>query len=428
MWTRRDVKMVALSSTSFFHLVALATGAFAAPIRGGISGVLSRLLFPRADSFQCPVYESWKGARETCSGEEIIWNNKTTAGKYVTYYIPSSDRTVSRAGAARTKVAVDMIEGALEKGLAYYERWGAGIKVYLGIVGQYDAWGSASPLTDARENMEHCEVLIRFPGDREDPVVTLRTLKSTVHELYHCVQYAQNLKGRNSGTSEQRAWWMEGTARFFDGVMYPIATRVDAVLERGQFPEEYDPRISLVDQTYESALFYHYLHNVGTTPDQFNDWVATKTGRSTVAEDLADLEKTPLFADNWHGFAEAYVNNKVNYTATVPIKIVTPLSPFETRTLSGDVGSRVDTRSRSIGGFRFALGRYNLPPTTHYSVAWVEGLERRAVCTWRVARGEWQSVSESFDVIAGVAGTVEILCSCTKAAGCVSQFVFERKA
>jgi hypothetical protein len=420
--------MVALLSTSFLHLVVLATGAFAAPTRGRISGALSSLLFPRADSFQCPVFESWNGARETCSGEEIIWSNKTTAGKHVTYYIPSSDRTVSRAGAARTKVAVQMIEGALDKGLAYYEKWGVGINVYLGIVGQYSAWGSANPLTDANGNMEHCEVIIRFPGATEDPVVTLRTMKSTVHELYHCVQYAQNLKGRNSGTAEQRAWWMEGTARFFDGVMYPIANLVNDVLERGQFPEEYDPRVSLADQNYESALFYHYLHNVGTTPEQLNDWVATKTGRSTVAEDLADLEKTPLFVDNWHGFAEAYVGNKVSYTTTIPINIVTPLSPFETATLSGEVGTKVNTRSRTIGGFRFALGRYNLPAGTRYSGTWLEGLERRATCTWRVARGEWQPVSESFDVIAGVAGTVEILCSCTKAVGCLSQFVFERKA
>ncbi|KAK0627593.1 hypothetical protein B0T14DRAFT_493653 [Immersiella caudata] len=415
--------MVVVLSPSFLPLVALATGVVAAPIREGFSEVLSSLLFPRADSFECPVFKNWSGARERCSGDAIIWNNKTTAGKHVTYYVTPNDKTIVGSGAARRKAAVEMVEGALNKGLAYYEKWGIGVNVYLGMVGELNAWGSANPSTDSRGNLDHCDVIIRYPGAKEDPVVTLRTMKSTVHELYHCVQYAQNLNGRNSGSSAQRDWWMEGSARFFDGVMYPI-TKKDNILGRGQFPEEYDPKISLVDQSYEAALFYHYLHNAGTTPDQINDWVATKAGRNTVGEDLADLEKTPLFVDNWHGFAEAYVNNKVNYTTEIPINIVTPLSPIETRPLAEDVGGKYTTTSRRTGGFRFILGRYTLPARTRYSGSVASGTT--ATCSWRVARGEWQPVSANFDVTG--AGPVEVLCSCTKATGCSSQFGFERTA
>ncbi|KAK0643202.1 hypothetical protein B0T16DRAFT_415496 [Cercophora newfieldiana] len=415
--------MVVLLPSSFLPLAAFAVGALAAPLLQSTSEAALPEISPRADSFSCPVFKNWSGARETCSGDAIIWNNKTTGGKHVTYYVLPNDATIVRSGAARRKAAVEMIEGALNKGISYYERWGAGVNVYLGIVGDHSAWGSANPTTGANGQLEHCDVIIRYPGATEDAVVTLRTLKSVVHEFYHCVQYAQNLKGRNSGTSAQRDWWMEGSARFFDGIMYPI-TKNDKILGRGQFPEEYDPSVSLVDQSYEAALFYHYLHNVGTDPSQINEWVAGKAGRSTVAEDLADLEKTPLFVNNWHGFAEAYVDNKVNYTSTIPINIVNPLRRVETVSLSQDVGGKLTTTSRTVGGFRFIAGRYNLPARTHYVASLAQGMS--APCSMRVAGGAWRRVT-TLDVSASAAGSIDIVCSCTKAAGCSSQFVFERK-
>jgi len=416
--------MVVILSSVLAPLAAFVVGALAAPLRDGTSEVVApSLLFNRADSFACPVFESWSGAKETCSGDDIIWNNKTAGGKYVTYYILPNDATIVGSGAARRKVAVDMIEGALNTGISYFSQWGVGVNVFIGVVGQHTAWGSASPVTGADGALESCNLIVRYPGATEDAVVTLRTKKSVVHEFYHCVQYAQNLKGRNSGSSDQRDWWMEGSARFFDGIMYPI-TKNDNILGRGQFPEEYDPKGSLVDQSYEAALFYHYLHNVGITTSQINDWVASKMGRSTVAEDLVDIAATPLFADNWHGFAQAYVGNTVNYTTTIPIQIVNPLAYVETVGLSQEVGEKLTTTARAIGGFKFSVGRYNFPAKTQYRVTAVQD----ATCSRRAVGGAWEPVSGEFDVTAEAAVEAEFLCSCNKSASCASQFVMERRS
>src|SRR4051812_11330542 len=109
--------MVVMLLRFFWAVVALVGVTVAAPVQDGPSHPFFPPLFPRADSFSCPVYKTWAGARNICSGDDIVWNNETVAGKHVTFYIPPNEPTIARPGPARRKEVVEMFEEAMKKGL-----------------------------------------------------------------------------------------------------------------------------------------------------------------------------------------------------------------------------------------------------------------------------------------------------------------------
>jgi len=407
--------------------IAFADGEDKAPLcdpgDGPDAVALRPRLLRRADSFTCPVFRSWGGVTDTCSGDAIVWNNRTTLNKHVTLYYLPHDKVIVNSGAAYLKTAIDLIAGSLDTGMPLYQQWGAGTNIYFGIVGDHDAYGSARPEQE-NEKLKHCEVVVRYP----DPTapqseISLRTTKAAVHEFYHCVQYAQNLKGRNSGSSERRSWWMEGTARFFDGVIFPIPANIN-ILGRGAFPEEYNPSVSLVEQSYEAALFWHYLVQTGIKPSEVNAWVATKLGRNSVKEDLVDIEGTPLFANNWLGFAQAFVDNKINYTASIPIPIVNRIAAPSPLQVSLSVGGKMNTTGSDVAGFTFNLRRVAFPASTVHSLEPPKGTP----CSVRlVGDSAWRPVSSAFNFTTNSeAAQVEVVCACNKSVACSSRFLIER--
>jgi hypothetical protein len=245
------------------------------------------------------------------------------------------------------------------------------------------------------------------------------------------MQYAQNLNGVHlRGDSGRRGWWVEGTARFFDGVLYPPPTSRD-LLNLGKFPEEYHPELSLVRQTYEAALFYHYLVQAGVTASRVNSWVASKIGRSSVAEDIGDISKTSIFTSNWHRFAKAFVDNAINYTATIPIVLAHRFpSPAQLTPLASlGVGS-TQRIPYALEPFTFNVTSFRFPVNTKHKFTLPGAGGEEFACSYReTGRVPWRAGDQTVTITASTSTvSVEVVCSCSDATVCSGRFVAERTA
>ncbi|KAK0646854.1 hypothetical protein B0T16DRAFT_458736 [Cercophora newfieldiana] len=355
-------------------------------------------LLPRT-SFACPVFPDFDGVLQICTDKDLFWDNRRAYGKDVTIYTIPNDPVIAGASSPSLATALETVESAVNRGLSYFQSWGAGLKIYIALLGNIPDDDGSSPYGKANAaytttsggspSILHCDVLILYPKSN-DPDHKLRALKAVVHELYHCLQYAQNLNGAKlRGTSTRRAWWIEGTARFFDGVIYPPPTSRD-LQDLGKFPEAYNPEISLVRQTYEAALFYHYLVQAGLSPSRVNNWVASKTGRSSVAEDVQDISETATFTSNWHGFARAFADNAINYTASIPIVLANPFPrPAALAPLSSLGVGTTQRIPYALEPFTFNMTTFRFPINTVHRLSFLGIGEGGFDCSYResISRG-----------------------------------------
>ncbi|KAK0710713.1 hypothetical protein B0H67DRAFT_646147 [Lasiosphaeris hirsuta] len=389
-------------------------------------------LAARATSFKCPVYPNEPPA-QTCTDRDIFWDNRSVSGKSVTFYFTPNDPVISAASAANRTAARELIEGAMNRALDYYQNWAVGLKIYFGVVGKLEkvSGKTLSATTGSPPKVTHCDILMVYPDSTTNPIMRLRMLKVVAHELYHCIQFGANIAGMPS-EADNGEWWSEGSARYFDGVLYPPppSGAPTSLLDMSKFAEEYNPRRSLVQQEYEAALYYHYLQQVGVSPGAINAWVLAKTARRTAADDMRDAARTPLLADHWHGFAEAFVDNRINYTASNPIRLTNPLPnpPGTIAVPALSVGSSWSSGPVAVDAFMFNQTRFAFPTQTDHRVTLPKGTGFK--CSFRQAGATvWKGAGDvSFTVKNSRTARllVDILCSCNGAVACSGSITVAR--
>ncbi|KAK0649070.1 hypothetical protein B0T16DRAFT_125316 [Cercophora newfieldiana] len=400
-----------LSCALFAGFAALAA---ALPTQPSSEEAATPQLFPRATSFKCPVYPRDK-ASETCTEDDIIWDNRSVGGKSVTLYFTANDPIISAASSAQRAAARKLIEDATNRALTYYQNWAKGLKVYLGVVGELEGmYGATLPTRNSTTRaVEHCDIIMVYPDDTADPVQKLRMLKVVVHELYHCIQ-----------------WWVEGSARYFDGVLYPPQGITDpSLLELGAFAEEYNPKKSLVEQTYEAALYYHFLEQSGVSADKINAWISSKTARGSFEDELLDAASTPILADHWHAFAEAFADHGIFYAPDNHIELSNPLPSVPITITVPDLhAGAAQSYAVDIPPFTFDRARLTFPAGTQHRVGLPSG--KGFECSYRQAgTATWKQFGDaaSFNVKAGGNHlSVDILCSCNAGVLCQGRVVAAR--
>jgi hypothetical protein len=232
-------------------------------------------------------------------------------------------------------------------------------------------------------------------------------------------------------------WWIEGTARFMDGELYPIAPGSN-VVKLGYFPEHYDPRFSVVEQPnkgYSTSLFFHYLLMTGRTVANVNQWVAQKVGQTSVDKDLIDIaaDRSPYlsFPKNWHGFAVAFADKKIKYHSSGELIQLAVSVPSTTLAQSLTVG-QTKPLSRSVKAFTFNIVRYTFPANTANFLL-PSGTALPFRCSFRlkgstswvpVGAGVWEYIQPA------TSGTsyIDTLCSCGSATDCSGTFSARRSA
>jgi len=387
----------------------------------------------RANSFKCPVFPGVT-ASQTCGDKDIFWDNVSYEGKTVTYYFAPNDKIISAASAANRKAVRDLLEDSIKYALTAYKNVAKGLKIYVGVVGLIEnnsgLFGMAN--VGAKDNkVQYCGVLMKYPSSVSDPIIKLRTQKAMVHELYHCMQFGQNYIGMpKNGQGTRGKWWVEGTARWMDGVLYPPQKHQD-LLDLGEFPEEYKWQKSLPEQTYEAALYYHYLNQAGISNAIINNWVTTKKARNTLAEDLADAANTPMLADNWHGFAEAFANNAINYTSKIAIHIDKPFPQPLTTVVPRLILGGMETWNYYRDSFTFNIGRFSFPKGTEHRLTFPSG--KGFQCSYRQQGGPkaWLGHGDPSVTIKNTHTDgfgVDILCSCNAAVTCSGKLTVKRMA
>lgn len=387
----------------------------------------------RADAFACPVFGStFNGYKGSCTSSDVVWSGATVSGKTISFYYVSQDPSIKAA--ENFTVTLDAIKTAATTALATYKNWAPGINIYLGLVGAIpdadgaaSAYGIAHPVKTSSGAFSRCEVLVSLPPNSSDSSI-LRLKKAVSHELFHCVQYGQNLAGINSGkiVTDTTDWWVEGTARFFDGIIYPIPRALRSnILQLGTFPEHYRPSITIFENNYAASLFFHYLRNIGYTLDQIDAWIARKVGQPTEALDIQDTAATSLFTSNWHGFALAFANNNLTYPTAVPITPIRPLVPVLRATEVLGIGNS-RTEPISVEPFTFSAIRYTFPEGTKYSISVVSAAAfslrpAGSAAGWKVASGQTFSFTATT-----TSNSVDALVSCSKARACSGLVTFSR--
>lgn len=389
------------------------------------------LLFPSDDfhgvyrrttesTFSCPIFDDYHGGYKTCSSEDLIWDAVKLYGKTVTFYIPPDESEINYD---KFTHIISIIQESTRFTLAIYEGWEDGIHINIGLVGEIPGGSYGWTLAHTSgDEFDYCNVLINFPVD-EDP--DKRVKKAVAHELYHCIQSAANLAGMRSGDYEQTLWWVEGSARFFDGYSYPIEGKRDTMLSLGTFPEEYDPEISIVEQTYAVALYFHFLIWEGVSVSTINNWVISKHGRDNTDEDVNDIADMPLFSHNWHGFARAFVDDAIWYNKNVLLDLERD-APSETyNTESIKVGEQASI-PYNIKPFTFSQPFFNFSIGTKWKIGFPSGVD----VSMRAHREEgWHTATGSefnVEITDEIDFVVEVVGSCARATLCHGNFIVER--
>ncbi|KAK0738041.1 hypothetical protein B0T18DRAFT_421148 [Schizothecium vesticola] len=339
-------------------------------------------------------------------------------------------------GIAGLNTRISKVKDAITKALQQYSGWCGRFKIYIGLIGEVveGNYGQAQPVTDGT-TFGHCNVLVSAANDIISVDALQRIQKSVAHEIYHCLQYAQNLAGKRKAAKGRDDWWIEGTARFMDGELYPIAPG-SGVVNLGIFPEHYDPRVSIVEQPgkgYAASLFFHYLLTTGHTLSNINQWVSKKIGQKSVASDLADLaaDTSPhlSFPKNWHGFAVAFASRTIKYLSSGDLIELTSNPPSVTLSRNLAVG-QTRALSRSIKSFTFDVVRYTFPVNTTNSLQFPDTATTLR-CSYRLrGRTFWDSaragLSISIQPVASGTSYIDTLCSCSAATTCSDTFNIER--
>jgi len=206
----------------FWGLVHLwATLVASAPTTGSPAADDSHMV-RRAAPFTCPVFNDYSGSKSTCPASDVEYDLSPLSGKTVFFYVVHSDPKLKTMATAKTlDTRIQTVRKAIVDALAAYSAWGGSFKIYIGLVGTIPdpekpgrgPHGVAEAGTTVSGKFDRCNVLIAASPD-EKADATLRMKKAIAHELYHCIQYVENLAGMSKGTVVQRAWWVEGTARF----------------------------------------------------------------------------------------------------------------------------------------------------------------------------------------------------------------------
>jgi hypothetical protein len=397
---------------------------------------LASHVFPRATSFQCPVFTKYAIPNVTCPATDVHIDSVESYGKTVFLYAKSSDPLIAKNGIASLNTRIGRVKTAITAALKQYSGWGGKFKVHIGLLGELDGggYGKAQPVTYGTA-FRHCNVLIALYNNPISTDALLRIQKAVVHEIYHCVQYAENLAGKRKAADGLDDWWIEGTARFMDGEIYPI-TPGSGVTDMGLFPEAYNPAVSIVEQAgqgYSAALFFHYVLSTGRSVANVNDWVAAKVGQTSVANEHADLaadrSAALSFPKNWHGFAVAFADRKIKYRSSGDAIVTTrslTYTPF-TQTL---VVGQITPSKRTVKPFTFDAVRYTFAANTANFLQLPGPTALR--CSFRLkGSAAWVTVTSGSTweyIPPATSGTsyIDTLCSCSGATTCSGTFNTQR--
>jgi hypothetical protein len=137
---------------------------------------------------------------------------------------------------------------------------------------------------------------IRFPLDKLTTDVDNYAKLVVAHELYHCVEWANDKPSSPAEPPRIEDWWREGVAEFFGNFFYPDKDP-DANIRN------YVPNKPLYQQRYETAVFFQFLNNAGWYEQQVNSWMVAQqlspdTGaeRARVSQDVDLRAQFPKFA------------------------------------------------------------------------------------------------------------------------------------
>ncbi len=143
--------------------------------------------------------------------------------------------------------------------------------------------------------------VIAFADMREAGPDVVKQLAA--HEVFHCVQwfnFATQIPGRDDND-----WIGEGTAEYFSSEVYPCANN-----EHG-FSSGYAADTDIVEQSYETAVFFHHLANVsGIGEAGVLDLMRQQSGGSRSAQ-RRELAGFAGMDGMFHEFGKDYVDNDI---------------------------------------------------------------------------------------------------------------------
>jgi hypothetical protein len=127
------------------------------------------------------------------------------------------------------------------------------------------------------------------------------------HELYHCVQYQERPDRRNGTTLFE-----DGAANFFEYFLY-ASENPDGAFADGGAPHYYDPSTSLIEQDYQSSLFFMFRHNKGQTHQDLDAWIKKRSVYQSDAAERQLLASDAAFVKAFAAFACFFNNKKIYY-------------------------------------------------------------------------------------------------------------------
>ena len=135
--------------------------------------------------------------------------------------------------------------------------------------------------------------------------------------MYHCVQHYHHPDIDRSNPP----WWYRGTARFFDGLLWPATPDMWADRRWGPnwsvYPELYDRPNADVFYHHDGsgALFWHAAHlNAGWQPWEVTRWIKSRSSADG-GWGPPDPELKPVF----HSFGRALTRGAIRYSETSPV-------------------------------------------------------------------------------------------------------------
>ena len=219
-------------------------------------------------------------------------------------------------------------------------------------------------------------------------VSNIAALRRTLsHEIMHCAQY-ETLPAatRQTGT----AWWMEGTAEWFEDFAFPEDIEQANTRDAVRVFNERSHTVPLTEAGYSTVVFFAWLHQSnGVRAIGQYMWQMAEPGESQ-----AEALRNALPASEYNRFAQAYVDDEIRLPSGVRVE---GASLPALGTTTGEPGADPDIQRSTPRPMTIQRGTVEIVPGGYRP----KGSYGDADKVFSERRGEWKALPPSLLVRCG---------------------------
>lgn len=245
----------------------------------------------------------------------LLYRTLTLGGSTVRIYYP-----VERRDDPAFMAYVDAAAEALQDSHAVYSPLTPlrDVTVIFTLLEDADGTAAQVPGLDATAHGSRpCPISV-FP---EATTWEINDFKQAIaHELFHCAQFWRT---GDLGYGDSH-WLLEGSAEFFSNLVYPANNLEQRYIETFN---QRSPYRSIMDMTYENAVFFQYLGGRFGPEYILGMMDAITPHLHSHSDQLAALAGYRDFPTAFHDFGEAYLRREITDTSGGPWAIVPYVLP-----------------------------------------------------------------------------------------------------